>query len=216
MTVRGMTAPGPSLRERQKDETWTAIHEAAAAAALEGGLTSATVEAIAERAGISRRTFFNYFPTKEDAILGLREPALAEDAVADFRAGGRGPVGDAAHLMAAAMRAAGLGGMTGSRMRSVLLAVPELTTRLKQHVTEVQQLVEPLIAERLAGETADPAGLPADLPAGHQEHVEVVKLLAGTILKHAYATELAAVVAGDPAALDRAIDAFRTVCRTEL
>ncbi len=212
MTGRGTSAQGPSLRERQKDETWTAIHEAAAAAALEGGLASATVEAVAERAGISRRTFFNYFPTKEDAILGLREPALAEDAVAAFRAGRRTAVGDAAHLMAAAMRAAGLGGMTGSRMRNVLLAVPELITRLKQHVTEVQQLVEPLISERLAGEAVDPAALPAD----HQGHVEVVKLLAGTILKHAYATELAAVVAGDPAALDRAIDAFRTVCRTEL
>ncbi|MCX6499558.1 MAG: TetR family transcriptional regulator [Arthrobacter sp.] len=212
MTGRGTAAQGPSLRERQKDETWTAIHEAAAAAALEGGLNSATVEAIAERAGISRRTFFNYFPTKEDAILGLREPTLADDAVAAYRAGGRSPVGDAAHLMAAAMRAAGLGSMTGSRMRSVLLAVPELTTRLKQHVTEVQQLVEPLISERLAGDAADPT----DLPADHQEHVEVVKLLAGTILKHAYATELAAVVAGDPAALDRAVDAFRTVCRTEL
>ncbi|MGO4493412.1 TetR/AcrR family transcriptional regulator [Arthrobacter sp. 2YAF22_2] len=212
MTGRGTSAQGPSLRERQKDETWTAIHEAAAAAALEGGLASATVEAVAERAGISRRTFFNYFPTKEDAILGLREPALAEDAVAAFRAGRRTAVGDAAHLMAAAMRAAGLGGMTGSRMRNVLLAVPELITRLKQHVTEVQQLVEPLISERLAGEAVDPAALPAD----HQGHVEVVKLLAGTILKHAYATELAAVVAGDPGALDRAIDAFRTVCRTEL
>ncbi|MET3809222.1 TetR family transcriptional regulator [Arthrobacter sp. UYEF3] len=212
MTGRGTAAQGPSLRERHKGETWTAIHEAAADAALEGGLGSATVEAIAERTGISRRTFFNYFPTKEDAILGLREPALAADAVAEFRAGNRSPVGDAVHLMAAAMRAAGLGSMTDSRMRSVLLAVPALTTRLKQHVTEVHQLVEPVISERLAADAVDHS----DLPADHQKHVEVVKLLAGTILKHAYATELAAVVAGDPAALDRAVDAFRTVCRTEL
>lgn len=208
MTARGATAQGPSLRERQKDETWTAIHEAASDAALEGGLASATVEAIAERSGISRRTFFNYFPTKEDAILGLKEPALADDAVAAFRAANRTPVGDAAHLMAAAMRAAGLGGSMDMRTRNVLMAVPELITRLKQHVTEVQQLVEPLIAERLA---ADPA-----VSAGQPDRVEVVTLLAGTILKHAYATDVAAVAAGDPAALDRAIEAFRVVCRTEL
>lgn len=221
MTARGTTTQGTtaakvhagqSLRERQKDETRAAIHEAASAAALEGGLASATVEAVAERAGISRRTFFNYFPTKEDAILGLREPALADEAVAAFRAAGRTAVGDAAHLMAAAMRAAGLGGMTASRMRSVLVAVPELTTRLKQHVTEVQQIVEPLIAERLAGRPVEAAELSAEL----REHVAVVTLLAGTILKHAYATELAAVAAGDPAALDRAIDVFRTVSRSEL
>ena len=212
MTARGTTSQGPSLRERHKDETWAAIHEAASAAALEGGLATATVEAIAERAGISRRTFFNYFPTKEDAILGLRKPALADDAVATFRAAGHSLVGDAAHLMAAAMRAAGLGGMTDRRTRSVLLAVPELIGSIKQHVTEVQQLVEPLIAERLAGKPASPA----ELSAGQQEHVQIVTLLAGSILKQAYATGLAAVVAGDPAALDGTIDAFRTVCRTEL
>src|SRR6476661_8954011 len=216
MTARGTTPQGPtagkvnagaSLRERQKDETWAAIHEAASAAALEGGLASTTVEAVAERAGISRRTFFNYFPTKEDAILGLREPVLAGEAVAAFRAGRRTAVGDAAHLMAAAM-----GGMTASRMRNVLMAVPELTTRLKEHVTEVQQIVEPLIAERLAGRPVEAA----ELSAEQREHVAVVTLLAGTILKHAYATELAAVAAGDPAALDRAIDVFRTVSRAEL
>ena len=212
MTARGTTRPGPSLRERHKDETWAAIHEAASAAALEGGLATATVEAIAERAGISRRTFFNYFPTKEDAILGLREPALAEDAVAAFRASDRSLVGDAARLMAAAMQAAGLEGMADKRTRKVIVAVPELIARIKQHVTEVQQLVEPLIAERLAGAP----GQPADLPADQREHVEVVTLLAGSILKHAYTTGLTAVAAGDLEALDRTIETFRTVCSTEL
>ncbi len=207
MTARGTTRPGPSLRERHKDETWAAIHEAASVAALEGGLATATVEAIAERAGISRRTFFNYFPTKEDAILGLREPALAEDAVAAFRASDRSLVGDAARLMAAAMQAAGLEGMADK-----IVAVPELIARIKQHVTEVQQLVEPLIAERLAGAP----GQPADLPADQREHVEVVTLLAGSILKHAYTTGLTAVAAGDLEALDRTIETFRTVCSTEL
>lgn len=203
MTARGTTRPGPSLRERHKDETWAAIHESASVAALEGGLATATVEAIAERAGISRRTFFNYFPTKEDAILGLREPALAEDAVAAFRASDRSLIGDAARLMAAAMQAAGLEGMADK-----IVAVPELIARIKQHVTEVQQLVEPLIAERLAGAPGQ--------PADQREHVEVVTLLAGSILKHAYTTGLTAVAAGDLEALDRTIETFRTVCSTEL
>jgi hypothetical protein len=44
----------------------------------------------------------------------------------------------------------------------------------------------------------------------------VVKMLAGTILQYAYATDLSAVVAGDSAAIDRAIDAFRKVSRTAL
>lgn len=206
-----MASSESSLRERQRDETWTAIHEAASAAALEGGLGSATVEAIAARAGISKRTFFNYFPTKEDAILGLREPTLTDDAVAAFRAARREVVGDAVHLMAAVMRTAGPAGMAAKRPRTVLHRVPELRNRLKQHVAEVQQLVEPLLAERLSGEAGEPGEA-----AAQQERVTVVKMLAGTILQYAYATDVSAVVAGDSAAIDRAIDAFRKVSRTAL
>ncbi|WP_375431816.1 TetR/AcrR family transcriptional regulator [uncultured Friedmanniella sp.] len=36
---------------------------------LEHGLASVSVDQIAERAGVSTRTFFNYFDTKEDAAL---------------------------------------------------------------------------------------------------------------------------------------------------
>jgi len=66
----------PNLRERKKAETWTTLHEAAAALAQQKGLEQATVEAIAQSAGVSPRTFFNYFPAKEDAVLGLHEPVL--------------------------------------------------------------------------------------------------------------------------------------------
>ncbi len=46
----------PSLRERRKAETWTALHEAAASLALERGLEHATVGAIADSAGVSSRS----------------------------------------------------------------------------------------------------------------------------------------------------------------
>ncbi|GAA4768883.1 TetR/AcrR family transcriptional regulator [Citricoccus nitrophenolicus] len=67
-----------SLRERKKTETWHAIHDAAAELALDDDTKHVTVEAIASEAGISQRTFFNYFPTKEDAILGVRTPTVPE------------------------------------------------------------------------------------------------------------------------------------------
>ena len=43
-----------------------------------------TVEAIAEAAGVSTRTFFNYFPTKDDAILGI-DPAEQAEMMDDLR-----------------------------------------------------------------------------------------------------------------------------------
>ena len=58
------------LRERKKQLTRRDLHRAALELAQENGVDAATVDAIAARAGVSARTFFNYFPTKDDALLG--------------------------------------------------------------------------------------------------------------------------------------------------
>ncbi|WP_344821376.1 TetR/AcrR family transcriptional regulator [Actinocorallia longicatena] len=57
------------LRERKKAATRQALNEAAVRLAIEHGLDNVTVEAIAEAANVSRRTFSNYFADKEEAVL---------------------------------------------------------------------------------------------------------------------------------------------------
>ncbi|TDB83770.1 TetR family transcriptional regulator [Actinomadura sp. KC216] len=57
------------LRERKKEATRRALHDAAMRLAAEHGLDDVTVEAIADAAGVSRRTFSNYFGGKEEALL---------------------------------------------------------------------------------------------------------------------------------------------------
>ena len=62
------TADG-GLRERKKVATRQALHEAAVRLAIAHGADKITVEAIADDAGVSRRTFSNYFASKEEALL---------------------------------------------------------------------------------------------------------------------------------------------------
>jgi AcrR family transcriptional regulator len=71
------------LRERKKAETRRALASAALRLADELGPDRVTVEAIAEAAGVSPRTFFNYFPTKDDAIVGTK-PAHSSEMLADL------------------------------------------------------------------------------------------------------------------------------------
>jgi len=59
------------LRERKKADTRLAISRAALQLALERGPDAVTVDDIADLAGVSPRTVFNYFATKEQAIVGF-------------------------------------------------------------------------------------------------------------------------------------------------
>jgi AcrR family transcriptional regulator len=63
------TTAEPGLRERKKAATRQALHEAAVRLAIEHGADRITVEAIADEAGVSRRTFSNYFGSKEEALM---------------------------------------------------------------------------------------------------------------------------------------------------
>ena len=64
--------PAPSgLREAKKARTRANLARAALLLAAEEGLHGTTVEAIAARAGVSPRTFFNYFDSKDEAVVHL-------------------------------------------------------------------------------------------------------------------------------------------------
>lgn len=63
--------PAPGLRERKKDATRRAMADAALQLVAERGYAHVTVADIAERVGVSRRTFSNYFSGKAECLVAV-------------------------------------------------------------------------------------------------------------------------------------------------
>jgi len=68
-----------SLREQKRLETRLRIEDAATKLVDEQSFSAVTIERICEVAGISRRTFFNYFDSKESAVLGAPSTEFTEE-----------------------------------------------------------------------------------------------------------------------------------------
>jgi AcrR family transcriptional regulator len=150
-----MHTPEPGMRERKKLQTRQTIELAAIDLVLEHGFDGATIEAIAERADVTPRTFFNHFADKTDAVLGLaRDQEIAPDIdpatiVAAFAFG-------------AAVVRAGLETLDDSsvdadkRRREVFARYPELLSREMDKIA----LIEGSITRHLERYLAD-EGMPA-------------------------------------------------------
>jgi len=77
-----MTAKGPTvqksasktggLRERKRNELYDRIVRVGYKLFLKRGYETTTIDMIAEEAKISRRTFFHYFPSKEDVLFTIK------------------------------------------------------------------------------------------------------------------------------------------------
>lgn len=80
--------PAPGLRERKRVATHRAIQHAVLELATARGYEHVTVEDITAAVNVSPRTFFNYFASKEEAVVG-ELPKLSElDAAEQFLAEG--------------------------------------------------------------------------------------------------------------------------------
>ncbi|WP_225724765.1 MULTISPECIES: TetR/AcrR family transcriptional regulator [unclassified Nocardia] len=82
------TAPELGLRELKKRQTLFALCQAARRLAAERGLDATTTDDIAKAVGVSPRTFFNYYETKLDAVVGPVGEIGTPSARAEFIAGG--------------------------------------------------------------------------------------------------------------------------------
>jgi AcrR family transcriptional regulator len=145
-----VTTPSPGLRARQKQARADAIVDAAQRLVLAHGFDAVTVEAIAEEAGVSPRTFFNYFDTKDAAVLGHRDLDLDESVTAAFVAGG--PTGrflsDLETLLLAVLEGVTAHPERGERAFRVMEAEPRLVARHLGWLEAHRARLETLLAQR--------------------------------------------------------------------
>jgi AcrR family transcriptional regulator len=78
-----MVKSASGVRERHQRETERLLTELARRLTAENGLSGFTIEGLCEAADISRRTFFNYFASKEDAVVGV--PVKRDDSILDLQ-----------------------------------------------------------------------------------------------------------------------------------
>jgi AcrR family transcriptional regulator len=87
-----LPAPVPTLRERTRLAAQRDIGDAAMRLFVEHGFAEVTVDQIAAEAGISARSFFRYFATKEDAVVGqLAQEGLRLKATLEARPADEAP-----------------------------------------------------------------------------------------------------------------------------
>ena len=137
-------------RETFKAQVWSDIHVAALSLAMDDGLAAATIDRIAEKSGISRRTFFNYFPSKEDAILGIREPVIPADALEEFDGSSADNLTRTVFLLARVFQAARPPSASKMTRRDVVTKFPDLLGHFARSGEAVARIVEPVIRPLLA------------------------------------------------------------------
>ncbi|NOJ61184.1 TetR/AcrR family transcriptional regulator [Arthrobacter sp. 260] len=111
--------PGP--RQRKQAATALTIERSAVALVLEHGLEAVTVDMICAASHVSQRTFFNYYGTKDAAILGTVPVSLNEQKVREFLASDSPDLlGDLLDLLAALLPGEGTDlELVASRMKII-------------------------------------------------------------------------------------------------
>ena len=136
------------LRERKRTRTRLMIQSEAMRLFAENGYESTTVEQIAFAAAISPRTFFRYFPTKEDVVLWDEYDPIAPD-LFEARPADEAP----AETLRAIIREA-VGGLYRRDPEQLLLraqllgSVPELRARMLEQQDTGYEMLAMLLARR--------------------------------------------------------------------
>lgn len=196
-------------RERRRLATSAAIERIAVDLALEHGSDQVTVDMICERGMISHRTFYNYFPSKDAAIVGNGPPPASGARVAAFCASNSADVvEELIDLLVSPLLEAG-GDEHGpvANRRMLLEREPQLFEKAMQRFGDFMQELSEVVLARL-----ERAGRTTDETPDLREEAEMIVALAGAVMHRASHELFKSGGEGDPREmLARSADLARRV-----
>lgn len=147
--MHSMVESATTLREQRRWDTSHRITVCAQALTAAHGLDGFTMEELAEAADVSRRTLFNYFPSKTDAVLGAA-PELPDADVDTFRAGGPSGnlIDDLTELVRIAVSVKRPERDEAGRARRILATEPRLLAAAHQRFEAITIEFTELVLER--------------------------------------------------------------------
>ncbi|TFB99676.1 TetR/AcrR family transcriptional regulator [Cryobacterium mannosilyticum] len=174
----------PGLRERKRLATRRAIQRAVLLLSCERGMDKVTVEDISRAADVSPRTFFNYFSSKDAAMVGDELDLASAEDIAAFVHGG--PSGDILAQLAELL-ASSLKNTEGDReihqlRRTVMKENPYLFGLRMATLRNFEARLQDIITERFAADDPDLAADPVRL---HQRAL-LFTLVAVAAVRHAW------------------------------
>lgn len=154
----------PDRRAARRRQTEAALRSAALDLAEERGFDGFTVDEVAARAGVSPRTFFNYFPTKEAAVLADPRPVM-EAMINAVHERPEARLVDAIHAaIAAFLEVSAADGRNIRRELALVEGQPSLRIALLSHYCAYERSLGRAIAERM-GTTVEDDPLPLVIAA---------------------------------------------------
>lgn len=153
-----------SLRDRRRIQTEQDIQSATVRLALRHGYAKVTTELIAVEAGISLRTFFNYYANKDAALTGS-PPVVAPDMAAWFHTANGPLIDDLFAVLRDMLQNARLSRETTQMIGALLERSPELLPTFHASLDKLAAQLADMITARVGPERREVASLAAALVA---------------------------------------------------